>query len=86
MARIYLINNKVVTSSSSHGFGSAWVEFGLGLVRNLENFWFWFGSGFWDNLPVWFCFILTKPKNHLSKILLFLKIFINFLKKYKNSV
>jgi hypothetical protein len=57
----------------------------------LKNIWLWFGSGFCDNLSVWFCFVPTEPENHFSKILQhFSEIFFsNFLKnvkiQYKNT-
>ncbi len=64
-----LISIKVATGSSSFGFG-------LGLVSNFENIWWWFGSGICDNLSVWFWFVPTEPENHFSKVLqLFSEIF-----------
>jgi hypothetical protein len=72
------IFSKVATGSSSFGFDSVWVGFGLGLVPNFEK----------HLVMVWFCFVPTEPENHFSKILqLFSEIFFsNFLKKYENSV
>jgi hypothetical protein len=32
-----MIQNNVATGSSSFGFGSVWIRFGLLLVPNLEN-------------------------------------------------
>jgi hypothetical protein len=41
-----IVKIKVATGSSSFGFGSVWVGFGLGLVSNFEKHlvmvWFWF--------------------------------------------
>jgi hypothetical protein len=68
------------------GSGLGWVWF-----RISKNIWLWFGSGFCDNLSVWFCFVPTEPENRLSKILqLFSEdFFSNFLKnmkiQYKNT-
>jgi hypothetical protein len=59
----------------------------LGLVPNLGNHlvlvWFWF---LWQSFS-WFCFVLTEPKNHLSKILQILYHFFpkNIKIRYKNT-
>jgi hypothetical protein len=49
------------------------VRFGLGLgwvwFQISKNIWLWFGSGFCDNLSVWFWFVPKEPEDHFSKVL-----------------
>jgi hypothetical protein len=52
----------------------------------LDRVWVGFGSSFCDNLSVWFCFVLTEPKNHFKKIFQILpKNFLNFITKKKKK-